>query len=68
VIERPINCKVDAETGKEVDSSDIIKGYEVGNGQCIEIELPVSQCSTARSVRNLLPTRPLSIRRRKFIR
>jgi DNA end-binding protein Ku len=25
--------KVDAETGDEVDSSDIIKGYEVGKGQ-----------------------------------
>src|ERR1700755_3208485 len=30
--------KVDAETGEEVDSSDIIKGYEVGKGQYIEIE------------------------------
>jgi DNA end-binding protein Ku len=30
--------KVDAETGDEVDSSDIIKGYEVGKGQYIEIE------------------------------
>jgi DNA end-binding protein Ku len=30
--------KVDAETGEEVDSADIIKGYEVGKGQCIEIE------------------------------
>jgi DNA end-binding protein Ku len=30
--------KVDAETGGEVDSSDIIKGYEVGKGQYIEIE------------------------------
>src|SRR4029077_16372079 len=29
--------KVDAETGDEVDSSDIIKGYEVGKGQYIEI-------------------------------
>jgi non-homologous end joining protein Ku len=29
---------VDAETGDEVDSSDIIKGYEVGKGQYIEIE------------------------------
>src|SRR6266576_3157556 len=31
--------KVDAETGDEVDSSEIIKGYEVGKGQYIEIEL-----------------------------
>ena len=30
--------KVDAETEQEVDSSDIIKGYEVGKGQYIEIE------------------------------
>jgi DNA end-binding protein Ku len=30
--------KVDAETGDEVDSSEIIKGYEVGKGQYIEIK------------------------------
>src|SRR5262249_60855341 len=30
--------KVDAETEEEVESSDIIKGYEVGKGQHIEIE------------------------------
>jgi hypothetical protein len=30
--------KVDAETGEEVDSADIIKGYEVGKGQYIEIQ------------------------------
>jgi len=30
--------KVDAETGNEVDSSEIIKGYEVGKDQYIEIE------------------------------
>src|SRR6202008_4086285 len=30
--------KVDAETGDEVDSTDIIKGYEVGKGQYIEID------------------------------
>jgi Ku protein len=29
---------VDAETGEEVDPSDIIKGYEVGKGQYIEIQ------------------------------
>jgi DNA end-binding protein Ku len=29
--------KVDAETGEEVDSADIIKGYEVSKGQYIEI-------------------------------
>jgi DNA end-binding protein Ku len=30
--------KVDAETGDEVDASDIIKGYEVGKGQYIELD------------------------------
>jgi len=30
--------KVDAETGNEVDSSEIIKGYEIGKHQYIEIE------------------------------
>ena len=30
--------KVDAETGDEVESSDIIKGYELGKGQYIEID------------------------------
>src|SRR6516162_3505439 len=29
--------KVDADTGDEVESADIIKGYEVGKGQYIEI-------------------------------
>src|SRR5215472_18897997 len=30
--------KVDAETGREVDQEDIIKGYEVGKGQYIELD------------------------------
>src|SRR3954466_2342123 len=30
--------KVDAETGDEMDSTDIIKGYEVGKGDYIELE------------------------------
>jgi DNA end-binding protein Ku len=30
--------KVDAETGDEVESSDIMKGYEVGKGQYIELD------------------------------
>ena len=30
--------KVDAETGDEVDSTDIIKGYEVGKGEYIELD------------------------------
>jgi hypothetical protein len=30
--------KVDAETGDEVDSADIIKGYEVGKGNYFELD------------------------------
>src|SRR6185312_6042717 len=30
--------KVDAESGDEVDSSDIIKGYEVAKGEYIELD------------------------------
>ena len=30
--------KVDEETGDEVESSDIIKGYEVGKGQYLQLE------------------------------
>ena len=30
--------RVDAETGDEVNSSDIVKGYEVGKGEYIEVE------------------------------
>src|SRR6516165_9049271 len=30
--------KVDSETGEEVESADIIKGYEIGKGQYIEIQ------------------------------
>jgi DNA end-binding protein Ku len=30
--------KVDAETGREVEADDIIKGYEVGKGEYIELE------------------------------
>jgi DNA end-binding protein Ku len=30
--------KIDAETGDEVESADIIKGYEVGKGEYLEIE------------------------------
>jgi DNA end-binding protein Ku len=30
--------KVDAETGDEVDAGDIVKGYEVGKGEYLEIE------------------------------
>jgi DNA end-binding protein Ku len=31
-------CEVDAETGDEVDTSDIIKGYQVGKGEYLELE------------------------------
>jgi DNA end-binding protein Ku len=30
--------KIDVETGDEVESSDIIKGYEVGKGQYLELD------------------------------
>ena len=30
--------KVDAETEDEVDASDLVKGYEVGKGEYIELE------------------------------
>src|ERR1044072_7085130 len=30
--------KVDAETGDEVESSDIIKGYQVGKGEYLQLE------------------------------
>jgi DNA end-binding protein Ku len=30
--------KVDAETGDEVESSDIIKGYEVGKGEYLQLD------------------------------
>src|ERR1700746_1667587 len=30
--------KVDTESGEEVESADIIKGYEVGNGEYIELD------------------------------
>jgi len=32
------SIKVDADTGDEVESADIIKGYEVGKGEYLEIE------------------------------
>src|SRR5262252_7378672 len=41
--------KIDAETEEEVDSSDIIKGYEVGKGQYIEIEPEDLQQSPSRA-------------------
>ena len=50
--------KVDAETGDEVDSSEIIKGYEVGKGQYIEIqpeELEESRASVQLRSTSLCP-------------
>ena len=50
--------KVDAETGEEVDSTDIIKGYEVGKGQYIEIqpeELEESRASVQLRSTSLCP-------------
>jgi DNA end-binding protein Ku len=45
--------KVDAETGDEVDSADIIKGYEVGKGQYIEIELEELEAIAIESKRTI---------------
>ena len=42
--------KVDAETGDEVDSSDIVKGYEVGEGEYVVVEpAELEQISPGRS-------------------
>jgi DNA end-binding protein Ku len=45
--------KVDADTGEEVDSNDIIKGYEVGKGEYIEVnpeELEAIALETKRAI------------------
>ena len=45
--------KVDAETGDEVEASDIIKGYEVGKGQYLEVlpeELEDIQIESKRTI------------------
>jgi non-homologous end joining protein Ku len=39
---------VDAETGEEVDSADIIKGYEVAKGEYIELETRTTSCPTGK--------------------
>ena len=47
--------KVDAETGDEVDPADIIKGYEVGKGEYIEIdpeELEAVALDSKRTIKN----------------
>jgi DNA end-binding protein Ku len=45
--------KVDAETGDEVESADIIKGYEVGKGQYIEINPEELEAITIESKRTI---------------
>src|SRR5262245_52994527 len=43
--------KVDAETEDEVDASDIIKGYEVGKGEYIELEPEELEAAAVESTR-----------------
>src|SRR5215470_5324164 len=45
--------KVDAETGDEVDSSEIVKGYEAGKGEYIEIEPEELEAIAVESTRTL---------------
>jgi DNA end-binding protein Ku len=45
--------KVDAETGDEVETSDIIKGYEVGKGQYIELEPDELEAISIESTRTI---------------
>jgi DNA end-binding protein Ku len=45
--------KVDAETEDEVDASDIIKGYEVGKGEYIELEPEELEAVAVESTRTL---------------
>ena len=45
--------KVDAETEEEVDASDIIKGYEVGKGEYIELEPEELEAVAIESTRTL---------------
>jgi Ku70/Ku80-like protein len=57
--------KVDAESGHEVESSDIIKGYEVAKGEYVELEVgyspqpltPVASLATTRCNKRS-PARP----------
>ena len=58
--------KIDAETGDEVDSSEIIKGYEVGKGQYIEIEPEELEAIAIES--NIMPSMFLVIERRIMLR
>jgi DNA end-binding protein Ku len=45
--------KVDAETGDEVESDDIIKGYEVGKGEYIEVDLEELEAIALESKRTI---------------
>jgi DNA end-binding protein Ku len=45
--------KVDAETGDEVESADIIKGYEVGKGEYIELDPEELEAVTIESKRTI---------------
>src|SRR5271165_5098041 len=45
--------KVDAETGEEVESSDIIKGYEVGKGQYLELKPEELEAISIESTRTI---------------
>jgi len=45
--------KVDSDTGDEVESADIIKGYEVGKGQYLEIEPEELEAIALESTRTL---------------
>ena len=50
--------KVDAETGEEVESADIIKGYEVGKGEYIELdpeELEAVAIESKRTMNKIVP-------------
>ena len=45
--------KVDAETDEDVDTSDIVKGYEVGKGEYIELEPEELEAVAVESTRTL---------------
>jgi DNA end-binding protein Ku len=45
--------KVDAGTGEEVDTADIIKGYEIGNGQYLELKPEELEAISIESTRTI---------------
>src|SRR5256886_16952723 len=45
--------KVDAETENEVDASDLVKGYEVGKGEYIELETEELEAVAIESTRTI---------------